>query len=104
MHQQDGRYFRHIDGGLYQLLYHARHADDGQPVAVYLHLWPYEPSVWVRGAGEFAQRFEEISELEYARLSAVDRHLGQQAIAAAKQKRRQAQSTRENVVPPNRNG
>jgi len=104
MQEQDGRYFRHIDGGLYQLLHHARHADDGKPVMVYLHLWPYEPSVWVRRVDEFAQRFEEISELEYTRLSAVDRHSGQQAVAAAKQKRRQAQSASENAHPAIRNG
>lgn len=103
MQQQDGRYFRHIDGGLYQLLYRARHADDGTPVMVYLHLWPYEQGVWVRRADEFAQRFEEISELEYARLSAVDRRLGQQAVATAQQNRRQAQSACENVVPAIRN-
>lgn len=82
------RYYRHVDGGLYRSICVARHADDGNEVVVYEHLWPFEPGVWVRDKEEFLQRFRETSEAACREAMQQDREQARQAVQQAKAARR----------------
>ncbi len=81
-------YFRHIDGGLYRFIYHARDADTAGPVVVYEHLWPFEAGIWVRRADEFFARFSPVSPEFVEQALAGDREQAQQAVSSAKALRR----------------
>lgn len=70
----------------------ARHADDGSEVVVYEHLWPFEPSVWVRNKAEFLQRFRETSEAACQEAMQQDQELARQAVQQAKAARRSTAS------------
>ncbi|WP_137939369.1 DUF1653 domain-containing protein [Chitinivorax sp. B] len=83
-------FYRHIDGGLYRFITHARHADDAGEVIVYEHLWPFEPGIWVRKADEFMSRFTPIQEADVNIAMQGDRQQAQQAVNIAKTARRAA--------------
>ena len=82
------KYFRHIDGGLYRFVAHARSADDESDVVVYEHLWPFDQSVWVRNRAEFESRFAPTDELTVKRAMKQDRTEAQARVNAAKTERR----------------
>jgi hypothetical protein len=59
----------HWKGGLYRLIGKAKDSDNpGEDVAVYEHLWPHVPQLWIRSWEDFngvhektgRKRFEEI--------------------------------------------
>ncbi len=84
------RYFRHLDGGLYRFVAHARSADDESDVVVYEHLWPFDQSLWVRKRSEFESRFAATDEMHVKRAMKQDRIEAQAQVKAAKAARRAA--------------
>ena len=88
------QYFRHLDGGLYRFVSHARSADSDSDVIVYEHLWPFDRSLWVRDRAQFEARFAPIDEITVKRAMKQDREAAQSAVLAAKATRRAAQSAR----------
>ena len=82
------KYFRHVDGGLYRFVAHARSADDTSELVVYEHLWPFDQGMWVRKRNEFDARFAPIDELTVKRAMKQDRTEAQARVNAAKAARR----------------
>jgi hypothetical protein len=85
------QYFRHLDGGLYRFISHARSADTEGDVVVYEHLWPFDRSLWVRDRAQFETRFAPVDEVTVKRAMKQDREAAQSAVQAAKAARRAAQ-------------
>lgn len=56
-------YFQHQDGGIYYFLSVGRSTEDStKELVVYLHVWPFESSVWLRPVEEWTPtRFTPIS-------------------------------------------
>jgi hypothetical protein len=86
------KYFRHLDGGLYRFVSHAKSADDTRDVVVYEHLWPFDQSLWVRNRAEFETRFLPTDEITVKRALKQDRALAQTQVNAAKAARRAAKN------------
>lgn len=84
------QFFRHLDGGIYKFVAHARSADTDGEVVVYEHLWPFEQSLWVRNRPDFEVRFKSIDEVTARRAMKQDRAEAQAAVIAAKTARRAA--------------
>lgn len=87
---EPGQLFRHQDGGYYQLVTCARHTNDLHPVVVYAHVWPFEPSTWVRPIQEWESRFTRCTSAELSDAMLSDRAVAQAKITAAKAARRAA--------------
>lgn len=85
------QYFRHVDGGLYRFVSHARSADTDGEVVVYEHLWPFNQSLWVRNRPDFEARFTPTDEMTVKRAMKQDRNEAQAQVNAAKAARRAAQ-------------
>lgn len=85
-----GQVFRHVDGGFYRVLMMARHSDDGSPLVVYEHLWPFETGgePWARPLSEWAVRFRSGVEAELELARRDDRAAAQAVVSAAKAARR----------------
>ncbi|WP_159674945.1 DUF1653 domain-containing protein [Andreprevotia sp. IGB-42] len=83
-----GQHFRHMDGGFYRFIAEARHSEDLSPMIVYQHLWPFDPGVWVRPAGEWAGRFTPVEENVVIRGMQGDRTAAQAAVEIARNTRR----------------
>jgi len=84
------QYFRHLDGGVYRFVAHARSADNEDEVVVYEHLWPFDQSLWVRNRAEFQTRFTTIDEFTARLEMKRDRVQAQAAVTTAKAARRAA--------------
>ena len=87
------QYFRHLDGGLYRFVAHAKSADDASDVVVYEHLWPFDQSLWVRNRTEFETRFMPTDEITVKRAMKQERAQAQAQVNAAKATRRAAKNT-----------
>lgn len=85
-------FFRHLDGGLYRFVAHARSADTTGELVVYEHLWPFEPGLWVRDRAEFEARFFPVAAGEVEAARQGDRAAAQAAVTAAKAARRAARA------------
>jgi hypothetical protein len=86
------KYFRHLDGGLYRLVAHARSADTDGEVVIYEHLWPFDQSLWVRNRIEFESRFTAVDEVTVKRAMKQERMQAQATVTAAKAARRAAKT------------
>jgi hypothetical protein len=87
------QYFRHLDGGFYRFVSHARSADTEGEVVIYEHLWPFDQSLWVRNRTDFEARFSSIDEITVKRAMKQDRAQAQAQVNAAKAARRAAKTT-----------
>jgi len=87
------KYYRHVDGGLYRFVSHARSADSEGDVVVYEHLWPFEQSLWVRNRPDFEKRFTSVDEVTVRRAMKQDRAQAQAQVNAAKAVRRAAKNS-----------
>lgn len=81
-------YYRHIDGGYYRLICHAKHSDDLAEQVVYEHLWPFAPGYWVRPLSEFQRRFTPVAESEWLEAQKQPRAAAQEHISRQKAERR----------------
>lgn len=89
-----GTMVRHKDGGIYQVIAYARHSDDGAPLCIYTHRWPFTPGeIWARPAQEWKERFTVIDDLVYDAASAGDRAAAQQQVTNAKAARKAFESS-----------
>jgi hypothetical protein len=84
------KYFRHLDGGLYRFVAHARSADVEGEVVIYEHLWPFDQSLWVRNRPDFEARFTAADEVTVMRAMRQERSQAQAQVNAAKAARRAA--------------
>jgi hypothetical protein len=82
------KYFRHLDGGLYRFVAHARSADSDGEVVIYEHLWPFDQSLWVRNRAEFEARFTAVDEVTIKRSMREDRTQARDRVNLAKAARR----------------
>ena len=81
--------YRHRDGGLYQVIEIAKASWDNSDQVVYRHLWPFEPSVWVRPSKEFYDgRFQQISVDDVIEAKHADRLSAQNRVIEAKRLRK----------------
>jgi hypothetical protein len=87
------KYFRHLDGGLYRFVAHARSADTDGDVVIYEHLWPFDQSLWVRNRADFESRFEPVDEVTVKRAMKRERTQAQTQVNATKAARRAAKKT-----------
>jgi hypothetical protein len=75
-------YYRHTDGGFYQVTGMARDSRDTSPVVIYNHVWPFEAGTWTRPLHEWHSRFKPISEAEVVQAKAGDREALQREVSA----------------------
>jgi hypothetical protein len=55
------RYFRHQDGGIYQIIGEGHSTVDCSEYVAYMHVWPFEQKLWFRPKEEWTpERFKEI--------------------------------------------
>ena len=83
-------YYRHTDGGYYQVTGMARDSRDTSPVVIYQHVWPFEVGTWTRPLHEWHSRFTPIGEAEVAQAKAGDRQALQQEVSARRLARKGA--------------
>jgi hypothetical protein len=97
-----GNYYRHLDGGVYQLIARGTNTETGEKEVTYLHLFPYEPECWVRlaelfdGQEDGRRRFAPISREEARAAFRGDPEEARAQVAAAKADRRH----RREATPP----
>lgn len=79
------KFYRHRYGGIYQHIYSGKSTVDASDVEVYMHLWPFEHSIWVRPSDQFWDgRFAEISFNEVTAARSGDRAADQAAVNATR--------------------
>ncbi len=49
-------FYQHYHGGVYQLLGEVKDANSGDLLALYMHIYPFEPKAYVRPLKEFSQK------------------------------------------------
>lgn len=81
-------YYRHTDGGLYQVVGMGRDSRDGSDVVLYDHVWPFEGGRWTRPLPEWASRFTPVTAEEVAADQRGDRAARQATISAARAARK----------------
>ncbi len=81
-------YYRHTDGGLYQVVGMARDSRDASDVVLYDHVWPFEAGRWTRPLPEWASRFTPVTAHEVADTQRGDRAADQVRIGAARKARK----------------
>lgn len=90
-YQSDAQVFMHTDGGLYEFMHDAQSSVDQSPVVVYRHLWPFEPSIWVRPKHEWNERFRPIPLQEYGNIVGnSDRDMAREEITQRRSNRKLA--------------
>lgn len=98
-----GNFYRHVDGGCYQVISRGLETESGVEMVAYIHRYPLDPTWSFRTAENFdsmtdgKRRFTPISIAEAKAMMAVDRATAQQNVAAARAARRAA---RVNPAPP----
>jgi hypothetical protein len=97
-----GNFYRHVDGGCYQVISRGKDTETGVEMVAYIHRYPLEPVWSFRTAENFdgmtdgKRRFTPITVAEAEALMAVDRAVAQKNVAAARAARRV-----EKMKPPN---
>lgn len=81
-------YYRHTDGGLYQVVGMGRDSRDASDVVLYDHVWPFEGGRWTRPLHEWASRFTPVTAEEVAADQRGDRAARQATISAARAARK----------------
>jgi hypothetical protein len=96
-------YYQHMDGGVYRFISHAKSAEDGEVLAVYEHLYPFEKSIWVRDSNQFFLRFAPITVDDVMEILKKDKLEFQGEIETNKRQRRarEAATAMSKVKVPN---
>lgn len=81
-------YYRHTDGGLYQIVGMVRDSRDGSDAVLYEHVWPFEAGRWTRPLPEWASRFTRVRAEDVAETQRGDRAADQARISAARRARK----------------
>lgn len=92
---QPEQFYRHKDGGIYQLLGLGKHTDDPeQRLRIYSHVWPFEAgALWARPESEWWSRFTLMTRFDVFQEMQKDRVAAQDAVRKAKERRRAAAAT-----------
>ena len=91
-----GNFYRHVDGGCYQVLSRGKETETGVEMVAYVHRFPFEPTWSFRTAQNFdettdgARRFTPITTAEAETMMSADRAEAQAAVTAARAARRAA--------------
>lgn len=91
-----GNFYRHVDGGCYQVISRGKETETGVEMVAYIHRYPFEPTWSFRTAENFDEmtdgrrRFTPITVSEAEAMMAVDRETAQRAVTAARAARRAA--------------
>jgi len=91
-----GNFYRHVDGGCYQVLSRGKETESGVEMVAYVHRWPFEPAWSFRTAANFdgmtdgARRFTPITTADAEKMMSADRASAQAAVIAARVARRGA--------------
>lgn len=94
-----GNFYRHVDGGLYQVLARGQETETGAEMVAYIHRYPRDPMWSFRTAENFdgmtdgQRRFTPITIAEAEAMMAVERTAAEHALAAARSARRAARET-----------
>jgi hypothetical protein len=89
-----GNFYRHVDGGCYQVLSRGKETETGVEMVAYVHRFPFEPAWSFRTAQNFdemadsARRFTPITTAEADAMMSADRATAQAAVTAARAARR----------------
>ncbi len=95
---EQGNFYRHMDGGCYQVISRAPDTETGIEFVSYIHRYPFEPTWSQRTAENFdsmsdgKRRFTPITVAEAQEMMAVDRETAQRNVAAARVARRAART------------
>ena len=93
-----GNFYRHIDGGCYQVISRAKETETGVEMVAYIHRYPFDPTWSFRTAENFdsmtdnRRRFTPIIIAEAEAMMAVDRATAQCNVTAARAARRATRS------------
>lgn len=93
-----GNFYRHIDGGCYQVISRGKETESGVEMVAYIHRYPLEPVFSFRTAENFdgmvdgQRRFTPITIEEARAMMAVPRAEAQQKVAAHRAARRAARN------------
>ena len=93
---EHGNFYRHMDGGCYQVVSRGKDTESGVEMVAYIHRYPYEPTWSFRTAENFdsmsdgMRRFTPITVDEAIEIMAIDREIAQENVAAARARRRAA--------------
>ncbi len=91
-----GNFYRHVDGGCYQVISRGKETETGTEMVAYVHRYPFDPLWSFRTAENFdgmtdgRRRFTPISAVEAEAMMAVDRETAQRTVTAARAARRAA--------------
>ena len=93
-----GNFYRHVDGGCYQVISRGKETESGVEMVAYIHRYPLDPTWSFRTAENFdgmtdgRRRFTPITIAEAEAMMAVDRATAQRNVNAARTARRAARS------------
>src|SRR4051812_48483906 len=94
-----GNFYRHVDGGCYQVISRGKETETGVEMVAYIHRYPLDPTWSFRTAENFdgmtdgRRRFTPITIAEAEAMMAVDRATAQRNVNAARAARRASQSS-----------
>lgn len=97
-----GNFYRHVDGGCYQVISRGKETETGVEMVAYIHRYPLDPTWSFRTAENFDEmtdghrRFTPITIAEAEALMSVDRATAQRNLATARAARRAGRS---NALP-----
>ena len=93
-----GNFYRHVDGGCYQVVSRGKDTESGVEMVAYIHRYPHEPTWSFRTAENFdgmtdgRRRFTPVTIAEAQSMMTVDRATAQRNVAAARAARRAARA------------
>lgn len=96
---EQGNFYRHVDGGLYQVISRGKETESSVEMVAYIHRYPLDPAWSFRTAENFdsmtdgKRRFTPITIDEAKAMLAVDRQQAQETVARARTARRAARNT-----------
>ena len=85
-----GNFYRHLDGGCYQVLSRGKETETGVEMVAYVHRYPFDPTWSFRTAENFdsmtdgRRRFTPITLAEAESMLAVDRATAKRNVTAAR--------------------
>lgn len=83
-----GSFYRHTDGGLYEVEGILKSSADQSLYVAYRHVWPFANDQWVRPLTEWHSRFTEISSYSAANIVLEDREVWKAKVSQARTSRK----------------
>ena len=81
-------FYQHYHGGIYQLLGEVKNANDGEWMALYIHIYPFESSGYVRPLKEFSkEKYKLLSNEEFEKILNTPKEVLIQEILESKKRK-----------------